>query len=109
MHRQILGLEKDDPRQGDHKEPRNTLDNRRKNLRIAPSQSENNYNQRKHSNNTSGYKGVTYHIQTKAWMAQIQVNGKYIYLGYRDTAEAAWRELYVPAALKYHGEFARVA
>jgi hypothetical protein len=35
MHRQILGLETGNPLEGDHIYPFNTLDNRRKNLRIV--------------------------------------------------------------------------
>ena len=35
MHRQILGLELGNPLEGDHIYPFNTLDNRRKNLRIV--------------------------------------------------------------------------
>ena len=43
------------------------------------------------------------------YRARIGVGGKMVTLGVRKTAEAAHRELYVPAALKLHGEFARVA
>ena len=43
------------------------------------------------------------------YIAQIKVNGKDIHLGYRSSAQAAYEELYVPAALKYHGDFARLA
>jgi len=58
------------------------------------------------STNTSGFKGVTWNKTAKAYIAKIQVNGKYIYLGYRDTARAA-AELYADAAVRYFGEFAR--
>lgn len=103
MHRQILGLEFGDKRQGDHIKTGHTLDNRRLNLRVS-TQAQNKCNSRRYRNNTSGFKGV---IRQKArWQARIRVNGTYIHLGCRDTPEAAHRELYVPASIKYHGEFA---
>jgi hypothetical protein len=106
MHREILGLKFGDPRKADHREPSQTLDNRRSNLRIA-SNSENGSNCTKRAHNTSGYKGVSWDKWNKKFSAQITVEGKKIKLGLRLTAEAAWRELYVPAAEKYQGEFAR--
>ena len=107
MHRQILGLEEGNPLQGDHKEPSETLDNRRSNLRLATRQ-QNMQNRRIQKNNKCGFKGVSYHKNTEMWRAQIKVNGKQITLGRRKTAEAAYLELYVPAAHEYYGEFARV-
>lgn len=104
MHRQILGLEHGNPLQGEHKNM-NTLDNRRDNLRRA-SDTQNKQNVPMKSNNTSGYKGVR-HRYGDTFSAEIKVDGKYVYLGIRNTAKAAHEELYVPAALKYHGEFAR--
>ena len=59
MHREVLGLKKGDGKIGDHKN-RNGLDNRKQNLRIVP-KSLNNYNSKKHRNNTSGYRGVSKH------------------------------------------------
>lgn len=38
------------------------------------------------SNNSSGYKGVTWHIRDRKWNAKISVNNKRIHLGYFDTA-----------------------
>ena len=105
MHREILGLKRGDIRRGDHIS-RNTLDNRQSNLRIA-NRAENGWNRSKDIDNTSGYKGVSRSKKTGKWIAMITVHQKVIYLGQRDTAEAAHRELYAPAALKYHGEFAR--
>jgi len=108
MHRQILGLEVGDLRIGDHIQSGETLLNTRSNLRIATF-AENGRNHRMRVDNTSGFIGVRIHKRSGLYVAFITVNNILTYLGYRKTAEAAWRELYVPAALKYHGEFARIA
>lgn len=107
MHRQILGLDFGDPREGDHIDCDRTLDNRRSNLRLS-GRSGQCCNQGKRVDNTSGYKGVTFHKATGKFAAQIGVDGKRIHLGLRSTAAEAYWELYVPAALKYHREFARL-
>jgi hypothetical protein len=57
-------------------------------------------------NNTSGFKGVT--ARGHKWQAAIKVNGQYIHLGTRDTPEEAYA-LYVDAAHKHFGEFARTS
>ena len=57
----------------------------------------------KASNNTSGYKGVTYHKAAKKWMAQI----KPVYLGLFNTPEEAYAA-YCSAVVKYHGDFAHL-
>jgi hypothetical protein len=44
-------------------------------------------NQRIQKNNTSGYKGVSFHKGNNKYKAQIWVNNKSIYLGYFQTAE----------------------
>lgn len=80
-------------------------DNRRENLREA-TRTENNWNRPRRSNNTSGYKGVSYFKRNDKWRAQIKVNGKVLHLGYFDTAEEA-AEAYARAAKLYFGEFAR--
>jgi hypothetical protein len=84
----------------------NTLDNRLCNLRIC-TRSQNTQNANKKSNNTSGYKGVSWHSHTKKWQVQLCANGKYISVGYfDDKIEAA--KAYDNAAIKYHGEFSRL-
>lgn len=105
MHRMILGLT--DPRVGVDHINRNTLDNRRCNLRLA-SKSENGGNTLKRSDNKSGFKGVSWHRAAQKWIAQTQKNGNRIYLGLYDTPEQAY-EAYCKAAPQVHGEFARVS
>lgn len=67
---------------------RNTLYNRRKNLRIV-TPSVNMHNQRKRKDNTSGFKGVSYVKHCKKYRARIQINGKYVYLGMFNSAKQA--------------------
>lgn len=88
----------------DHKDL-NTLNNRRVNLRIATKRG-NSTNRERQSNNTSGYKGVTYCTYTGRWRTQVYHNGKRIDLGRFDTPELAY-EAYCKAATDYYGEFAR--
>jgi hypothetical protein len=105
MHRQILGLDRGDPLTGDH-DDHNTLNNRRYNLRRA-NKGQQQHNQGICANNTSGLKGVRKH--GNGYRARIGVNGKTKCLGTRPTPEAAYLELWVPAALELHAEFARLA
>ena len=110
LHREILGLKPGDKRQGDHA-LHNTLDNRRfvdgkENLRIATA-AENRRNSLKRRDNLSGFKGVS-QVSQDCYQALICVNYQRISLGYRTTAEAAHRELYVPAAKYLHGRFAHL-
>lgn len=80
------------------------LDNRRENLRLA-SILQNNWNMRKSTRNTSGYKGVSYDKTRNKYRATIAVNGKTKDLGRFDTAEAAF-DAYKKATIEYRGEFA---
>lgn len=82
----------------------NRADNRICNLRKA-SHIENLWNQRKQRNNTSGYKGVSFHIRKGKWVAQIQTRSGQKYLGLFDTPGAA-HDAYGSAAKRYHGQFA---
>ena len=88
----------------DHKD-RNGLNNRRNNLRQATS-SQNVANQSLRSNNTSGYKGVSWDKASGKWVAKVKVNGKQQqHLGlFSDPIEAA--KTYDRAALKAFGDFA---
>ncbi len=76
------------------------------NLREA-NNSKNQANKYKYSNNTSGIKGVVWDKQRSLWRAQIRTNKKTINLGrYVDKNQAALA--YEQAAIKYHGEFAKI-
>lgn len=65
-------------------------------------------NRGRFKSNTSGYKGVSFDNRMGMFRARVSINGKRIHLGYRDEAEDAYHDLYVPAAIKHHGEFARL-
>lgn len=102
LHRFIVGAKHGDPVLVDH-ESRDTLDNRRKNLRVC-NKAQNGHNQGPQRTNTSGYKGVT-RTSSGSWMAQIRCNGKRIHIGSFRSREVAAHE-YNKVALRLHGEFA---
>ena len=81
-------------------------DNRIVNLRLA-NPSENNWNKTLQTNNTSGFKGVTFHRASGKYVAQITVQKVRHRLGSFDTAEQA-HAAYVKAAQELHGEFHHV-
>lgn len=84
----------------------NGLDNRRENLRIITNK-ENIRCQRINRNNTSGYRGVSWHKGKQRWEARIRVNGKRLNLGrYKTAEEAAYA--YDEAAKRHFQEFARL-
>lgn len=86
MHRFILNTKIG--KYCDHKN-RKGLDNRRNNLRIC-TQSENIYNAKIHKDNTSGFKGVSWHKINRKWTAYITHKWKRIYLGsYHNKIDAA--------------------
>uniref|UniRef100_A0A6M3IXR6 Putative HNH endonuclease n=1 Tax=viral metagenome TaxID=1070528 RepID=A0A6M3IXR6_9ZZZZ len=103
MHREILGLGEYDEYLGDHID-RNSLNNRRLNLRVA-SKSLNSYNCKKYSNNTSQYRGVVRDKQRDLWLSKIMVLGCTKNLGrFGDPIEAAMA--FDRAAIFYRGETA---
>jgi hypothetical protein len=106
MSREIMDIQDGDIRKVDH-ENHDTLDDRRSNLRIA-STLQNASNRKKNQNNKSGYKGVHLNKATGRWQAYIRVETKLIHLGIHSTAEEAYAA-YCAAALRLHGEFARLA
>lgn len=104
MHREIMNPS--DVQIIDHKNG-DRLDNRRNNLRIVTiSQNVTNCSGR---GGSSGYKGVFLNKSSKtpSWRALIKAAGKPIHLGCFKTKEEA-AMAYNKAALKYHGEFARL-
>ena len=82
------------------------LDNRRRNIRIC-NNSQNHANTRLRSDNTTGYKGVSFIKRDNIFQAKIEVNGHHMNLGsFTNPIDAAVK--YNEAALKYFGEFARL-
>jgi HNH endonuclease/AP2 domain len=79
-------------------------DNRIINLRLA-TRTENQCNTRRASNNTSGFKGVSWDRRNEKWLAQIKINGRQIYLGLFANAELA-HVAYSNASKHLHGDFA---
>lgn len=80
-------------------------DNRLENLRVA-NRSQNMSNTGLRRDNSSGYKGVTWHAQSRKWRALIHVNKKQTHLGLFDTPEKAYAA-YCAAAKEVFGEFAK--
>lgn len=107
LHRMITNPDKNE--EVDHING-NGLDNRRVNLRLCSHQ-DNMRNRKMLVNNTSGYTGIFYRKDSKRkkrWGAHIRIgDGKRLALGtYYTKQEAAMA--YNRAAIKYHGEFARL-
>ena len=106
MHREIMKtqLENNIGKIIDHIDG-NGLNNQKYNLRTCTI-AENSRN-RHFVNNSSGYLGVSILKSRKKWYAQIKGNKKNIFLGsFKDKKDAA--KAYNEAAIKYHGEFARL-
>lgn len=83
-----------------------SLNNTRKNLRLA-THSQNIANSKIHSNNTSGYRGVSFDKRRKKWVVQIKLFSRRMVLGnYSSKIKAA--KIYDYANLKFHGRFARL-
>lgn len=104
LHRFILGLTVYDP-EVDHKD-RNGLNCTRENMRLCtPTQNRMNTGLRR--NNTTGYKGVSYHKANRKYTAYIAINGKRQYIGsYDDSISAALA--YDQKAREHFGLFAHL-
>lgn len=88
LHRQLLGLEHGDRRQGDHLNG-DRLDCRRSNLRIADFVI-NGQNKRSFAGTSSQYRGVSWVPRMRRWTAYVTPNGKRTHLGYfADEIDAA--------------------
>ena len=102
MHREVEGCKHGDGVRVDHSDG-NGLHNWRRNLRKATHR-QNMQNARGMANKT-GYKGVSVQ-STGRFGSMIKVDGRRLWLGTRDTPEEA-HDLYLKAAIKYFGAFAR--
>lgn len=100
MSRAIMNLENGDKRVVDHIN-RNTLDNRRDNLRLCTF-TENQRNRGRKS--LRGFPRGVHLLSPGRYQSRIQVDGKCIHLGCTTTIEAA-AKLYEDAAKRYHGQF----
>lgn len=88
----------------DHRDG-NPFNNKRSNLRMATGP-ENGRNARRSVNNTSGYKGVSWHEATQKWGSSIHVDGAQKHLGvFADPWFA--HAVYCKAAIHFYGDFAR--
>lgn len=83
----------------------NPSNNKLENLREC-SRQQNQKNMRKARNNTSGYKGVSWNIKAKKWLAKAKLAGKNYYLGVFEKVEDA-AKAYADFTKKHHGEFYR--
>ena len=82
------------------------LNNQKLNLRLATA-TQQHQNQRIKSDNTSGYKGVSFHRTEQKWQARITINHKRVFLGYfSDPAEAA--QARDRAVIEHYGDFANL-
>lgn len=102
----IMDLNSDDKRVVDHKDM-NPKNNCKSNLRVCTRQ-QNNCNTKSEADSVhSKYKGVTIHNASGLYQVRVVKNKKVMYNGYfKDELEAA--KAYNEAALKYHGDFARL-
>jgi len=103
MHRVLMNASKNqmiDHADGDG------LNNQKNNLRFCTF-AENMRNSKRRIKNISGYKGVSFYEKIKKWSAKITVNYKLIYLGCYKSKHLAG-VVYNIAALKYHGQFAKI-
>ena len=107
MHRLVLSRALGRPllshEQVDHIN-RDSLDNRRANLRVA-SPGENVRNKTLTSSNSSGFIGVSWCSQTSSWRSVILLDRARFHIGrFKDIEEAAWmRDQF---AIELHGDFA---
>ena len=105
MHREIMGLDKDNKMVVDHKD-HNALNNQKSNLRVC-TQQQNAFN--KTPRGKSKYLGVFWSPKIKRWCVQIKIDGKPKHIGcfLKENEEDAAR-CYDEKAKSLHGEFANL-
>lgn len=83
----------------------NTLNNRKNNLRIDKTSNNLKNRKSKNSNNTSGYRNVSWNKSINKWVVQLQVNGKNTILGKFDDVHEAGK-FAKKMRIKYYGDYA---
>ena len=83
----------------------NGLDNRKENLRFCTNGQ--NIAWGKKRKGASKFKGVSWYTNRKIWVSKLKSNGVNYFLGYFEKENDA-AKAYDIAAMKYHGEFARL-
>ena len=102
MHQILCGVDPGRDVMPDHHN-RDTLDNRRHNLRPATNQ-KNTWNTGMRITNRSGYRGVSWKKYNRKWAAQINRDGKRVHLGLFESASDA-SLVYEEAAKRIYGDF----
>lgn len=105
MHRVILGLDPEDPREVDHWDG-DGLNNLRGNLRVATAQQNQRGFRQKRQGASSPLRGVDFFKRSGLWRARIKHGEKQVHLGFFAESLDAGRA-YDEAARKYFGEFAQ--
>lgn len=83
---------------------RDSLDNRRSNLRLA-NRNQNAFNRKKSLNKSSQYKGVSFDKTKSMWQSYVKMEGIKYLLGYFPKEKQA-AKVYDQAASYYYGQFA---
>lgn len=102
MHRQIMATP--EGMYTDHIDG-NTLNNQKTNLRVCTN-AQNLWNRGKTKNNTTGYRGVSFHKPTGKYRARLTFWGREIYLGLFKNIKVAV-DTHAKAMKDYYGEFAK--
>jgi hypothetical protein len=103
MYRQIMGVLDESEVEVDHKN-KNTLDNRRLNLRKC-TKGQNQRNGSSHKSSSSKYRGVSFDKALGKFVAKIKVDGKLIHIGVFGKEKSA-AKAYNKKAKELHGEYA---
>jgi len=103
LHRLVIGAKKGE--YVDHIDG-DKINNTLSNLRICTKQ-QNEFNQKLRTDNTTGYRGVSYHRQSNKYRACINIGGKQIHLGLFESPHEAARA-YNLKAVELYGEYARI-
>jgi len=102
LHRFLLGIT--DPKKRIDHIDHDTLNNKKENLRVC-TPSQNNGNQKLNRDNTSGFKGVSFHKNIKKFSSHVRINGYLHHLGYFNNPVDAAKE-YDKKAIGGFGSFA---